>query len=135
MHVRQHLVLPTVALFFTHAIASAALSPLVYQFSLQQQPNNRTDSSVRFNMEPAKVAQTAELIGVEQNVGTWSIGHATKDFLAGEWHAVALLLLRSRVCLPFATQLQNWASIVGLVHSCHLPTYAAAAAAHKVSKW
>ncbi|WIA22758.1 hypothetical protein OEZ86_009715 [Tetradesmus obliquus] len=34
-------------------------------------------------MEPAKVAQTAELIGVEDNVGTWSIGHATKDFLAG----------------------------------------------------
>jgi hypothetical protein len=44
-------------------------------------------------MEPAKVAQTAEFIGIERNVATWSIGHATKDFLAGEQQEALLLRL------------------------------------------
>jgi hypothetical protein len=94
MHARQYLVLPLLALACTNVFESAAVSPRAYRLSLQQQhSNNRTGISWVIPMEPAKVAQTAELIGVEDNVGTWSIGHATKDFLAGQEHVPLLLLV------------------------------------------
>jgi hypothetical protein len=85
MLARQHLVLHLLALLCYIPASSAVVRPLVHRLSLQQQQhiNNRTDDPWPTTMEPAKVAQTAELIGVEANVGTWSIGHATKDFLAG----------------------------------------------------
>eukprot|EP00882_Tetradesmus_deserticola_P008684 GHRQ01009157.1.p2 GENE.GHRQ01009157.1~~GHRQ01009157.1.p2 ORF type:complete len:184 (+),score=38.68 GHRQ01009157.1:179-730(+) len=80
----RYLTLPRLAFLCSLLIATAAVRPDLPGLSLQQQHrDNRAGIAWPITMEPAKVAQTAELIGVERNVGTWSIGHATKDFLAG----------------------------------------------------
>jgi hypothetical protein len=93
MRAWQYLALPLVVLVCSYLPVSSSVGPLVQKLSLQQQQhtNNRTEDPWPTIMEPAKVAQTAELIGVETNVATWSIGHAAKDFLAGEQQQALLL--------------------------------------------
>jgi hypothetical protein len=106
MRAWQHLALPLVVLVCSLLTASAAVRPLAQKLSLHQQQhtNNRTEDPWPTIMEPAKVAQTAELIGVETNVGTWSIGHATMDFLAGIQQEALLLRGCLRCCVVGTAQ-------------------------------